>query len=448
MRLVIIGGGAGGMSAAAHARRADPALEITVLEQTEDVSFGLCGLPYFVADVVHDIRALVTYPPEYFRTERRIDVRTLHRAEAIQSGARMVAGRDLRTGEPFELKYDRLILGTGATPRLLGVPGEQLPHVFTLRTLADGVRLKAFLAQRTARRAVIVGGGYIGLELAEALAHWSLPATVLEAGERLLPSFDPTFAAFAEAELARYSIQCRYGQAVTAIEPGAVQTTGGPVPADLVIVAVGNRPEAGLLRQTGVELGRSGALAVGRQMQTSLPSVWAAGDCAESKSAVTGRPFHLPLGSVANLHGRIAGEAAAGRRAESQPLAGTQLLQLFGLALARTGLTEQEARAAGFAPVAAEVGGKVAAHIFADGGEFRVKLVADGRTGRLLGAQIAGHRDGARRIDVVAALLAKGGSIADAAGLDLGYTPPLGVARDPLVLAAQRLAGEIGRRSY
>ncbi|MFZ5826548.1 MAG: FAD-dependent oxidoreductase [Bacillota bacterium] len=445
MRLLIVGGGAGGMSAAAQARRIDPNLEITVLEQTEHVSVGRCGLPYFIGDRVRDARSLVVRTPDYFRRERRIDVRTHHRVEAIYPGQRTVTGRDLLSGSPFELRYDRLVLGTGASPAPLGVEGATLPHVFTVRGLDEAIRLKAALEQRTARSAAVIGGGYIGLELAEALHRWNLRVTVIESAGRLLTPFDPWVSDLVANELAAHGVRVLTSHTVLGVEPGAVQTReSGPVPADLVVVAVGSRPEVGLVR--GAELGRSGALAVGRQMQTSLPAIWAAGDCAESRSAVTGRATHVPLGSVANLHGRVAGEAAAGRRIEAPPLAGTFLLQLFDLALARAGLSEAEAPAHGFTPVAAEVTGPVRAPIFGGHEEIRVRLVADARTGRLLGGQMAGHAEAIRRIDTVAALLVGAATVQGAAGLDLGYTPPLGTARDPLVLAAQQIVSTLEQR--
>lgn len=446
MRLVIIGGGAGGMSAAAQARRADPKLEIVVLEQSGEVSVGLCGLPYFVGDQVQDSRKLITHTPEYFRRERDIDVRIHHRVERIHQGQRVAAGRCLTSGEPFELKFDRLVYATGAEASRLGVPGEDLPHVFVLRTLADGIRLKARLAERVDRRAVVVGAGYIGLEVAEALRHWDLAVAVVEARDRPLTAFDPWVSSVAADLLATHGVELRLGQRVAGIEPGAVITReAGSIPADLVVVAVGNVPAVGLLRSTGAEVARSGALVVGRQMQTSLPAVWAAGDCAESRFVVTGRGAHVPLGSVANLHGRVAGDAAAGRRSEATPVAGTHLLQLFDLGLARAGLNEDEARRLGFEPVSAEVSGPVRAQIFGGAETLRVRLTADARTGRLLGGQVVGPGDASRRIDVVATLLVGAATVGQAAGLDLGYTPPLGVARDPLVQAAQRLQAELDR---
>lgn len=450
MRLVIIGGGAGGMSAAAAARRAEPKVEIVVLEQTTDVSVGLCGLPYFVSGQIHDPRALIVHTPEYFRSERGIDVRTRHRVEAVQPGQRHLAGRHVDTGEPFELTYDRLIVATGARPLQLGIPGEELPHVFHLRTLEDAIRLRGALERQTARTAAVVGGGFIGLELAEALRHWGLQVTVIEAAARPLSAFDPWVSQYVARELDKHEVKVQTSARLGAIATGELhlasgERAGASLPADLVVVAAGNRPALDILGPARAELGRSGALSTSRQMRTSLPSVWAAGDCADSRHSVTGKPFHIPLGTVANLHGRVAGAAAAGARMESQPLAGTYLLQLFDLTVARTGLSEAEAVAAGFQPVAAAVSGPVHVPALPDAGVFEIGLLADARSGKLLGAQLVGHRDAARRIDTVAALLVRGGTALEAAGLDLGYTPPLSVARDPLVLAAQRLTAKIDR---
>jgi len=444
MRLVMIGGGAGGMSAAAQARRADPKLEIVVLEQSAEVSVGLCGLPYFVGDQVQDPRRLIAHVPEYFRRERNIDVRIHHRVERIHQGQRVVAGHCLCSGEPFEVRYDRMVYATGAKASRLGVPGEDLPHVFTLRTLDDGIRLKARLAERRDRRAVVVGAGYIGLEVAEALRHWDLAVTVVESRDRPLVAFDPWVSAVSADLLKTNGVALALGQTVTGIEPGAVLTRhAGSLPADLVVVAVGNAPDVTMLRAAGAEVGRSGALAVGRQMQTDLPTVWAAGDCAESRDAVTGRAALVPLGSIANLHGRVAGDAAAGRRAELTPVAGTHLLKLFDLGLARAGLSELEARRLGLEPISADITGPVRAQIFDSGETLQVRLTADARTGRLLGGQVVGPGDSSRHIDTIAALLVSGATVGHAAGLDLGYTPPLGVARDPLVQAAQRLLARV-----
>ena len=308
MPLVVIGGIAAGLSAAARARRIDPRLEIVVLEQGSAVSYGACGLPYFVEGRVREAGDLVVHTAGYFRQERRIDVRTGARVTAISHPRREVT---LDSGA--RVAYDKLVIATGARPDTSGIPGAGQPHVFTLHTLDDAVRMRAFLRERQPRRAVVVGGGYIGVEAADALRRNGLEATLLERSRHLLLRGDAAFTDAVRKQLEKHGVEVRCDTAVDSIEAGAVNG----VACDMVVVAAGFRPNVELAAEAGIRIGRSGAIATDDRMETSLRGVFAAGDCAEVNHLVTGRPAYIPLGTTANKCGRVAGANAAGGRGGS-----------------------------------------------------------------------------------------------------------------------------------
>lgn len=426
MALVVIGGVAAGLSAAARARRVDSNLEIVVLEKGPVISYGACGLPYFVEGRIADAKELIVYTPEYFRKQRNIEVRTGARVVAISHPRREVA---LESGE--RVRYERLVIATGARCDTCGLP-DLPPHVFTLHTLDDATRLRAFLHERQPRNGVVVGAGYIGLEAADALRRNGVRVTVMERSEQLLLRDDEWWTALVSRQLADYGVELRRGADVRSLD----------FPADIVVLAAGFKPNVELAAQAGVEIGRSGAIRTDDRMETNLRGVYAAGDCAEVGHLVTGRPTWIPLGTTANKTGRIAGANAAGARERFAGIVGTSIVGVFGMGFATTGLTAGQARAEGFSPVAAQIEAKSKPGYF-QGSKTSVELVADRSTRKLLGGSVVGEDGAAGRINVIATALEAGMRVEQFEQLDLAYSPPFSTVWDPLLIAAQKLLKEM-----
>lgn len=447
-RLVVIGGVAAGMSAASRARRVSPQLEVVVLEKGEFVSYGTCGLAYLVSGVVPRAEDLIVYTPEVLRSQRGIDVRTGHEMTEIVPGKKQV---EVRHGqEVFSLKYDKLVVTTGGAPAET-LPGADRPCVFTCNSLAGALELRRFLEERRPRRGVVIGGGYIGLEVAEALRARQLAVTVLERSGTALEDSEAEIGAWVSERLAQHGVQVHLRAAVSSIEPGSqgsvivLYSTGREIPADVVVLATGLVPRAELAARAGIELGPSGAIRTDDRQLTNLPCVYAAGDCVETLHRVTGRPAYIPLGTTANKQGRVAGENAAGGNATFPGVVGTLVTKVFELEVAKTGLSVAAARAAGFAAEGVAVESRSRAK-YLSGKPLRVTLTVDRESGRLLGGQLAGEEGAARRMDVVATALTARMTLADFVHLDLGYAPPFGPVYDPLLIAAWELLKKIGRR--
>jgi|SRR5271157_1007507 len=433
MPLVVIGGVAAGLSAAARARRVDPRLEIVVLEQGPAVSYGACGLPYFVEGRVRRPEDLVVYTPEYFRKERNIDVRTGARVAAISHPR-----RELTLESGARVAYGKLVIATGARCQVSGIQGAGQPHVFTLHTLDDAARMRAFLRQRQPRRGVVVGGGYIGVEVADALRRNGLGVTLLERSPHLLLRPDAAFTAAVRRQLEAHGVEVRCQTAAAVIDSGGVDG----VPCDLVVIAAGFRPNVELAAEAGIHIGRTGAIRTDDRMETNLRGVFAAGDCAEVTHLVTGRPAYIPLGTTANKCGRVAGANAAGGRERFAGIVGTSIVSIFGMGFATTGFSVEEARAEGFTPVAARIQAYPRPRYF-PGPKTTVELVADRGSRRLVGGSVIGEEGAAGRIGIVATALANRMRVDEFEQLDLAYSPPFAPVWDPLLLAAQQLMKEL-----
>ena len=428
MSLVIIGGVAAGMSAATRARRLDPQLEIIVLEKGPSVSYGACGLPFLVEGRVAKPQDLVVYTPEYFRKERKIDVRTGARVVAIQHARREVA---LESGE--RVRYDKLVIATGARCDYNGIEGAGLPHVFTLHTLEDGERMRRFLAEKKPRKAVVVGAGYSGLEVADALRRNGLGVTVLERSQRVLLRDDAQFTAAMQKLLEQHGVALRLGVDVKSVSD---------LDADMVVLSAGFKPNVEIAREAGIEIGRTGAIRADETRETNLRGVFAAGDCAEVTHLVTGRPVYIPLGTTANKTGRVAGANAAGGRERFAGVAGTLIVGVFGVGFGVTGLSAAEARAEGFSPVVARIEAQARPRYF-QGKKTTVELVAERATRRLLGGSVIGEEGVAGRVNVIATALQSRMRVEEFESLDLAYSPPFATAWDPLLIAAQQLMREL-----
>ncbi len=447
-RLVVIGGDAGGMSASAQARRLRPRdeLEIVVFERGAFTSFAACGLPYLVGGEVAGPDELVARSPEEFRRSG-VDVRTDHEVVSIDTDARTVEVRGPGSGGTTVEPYDELLIATGAVPVRPPFPGIDARGVFDLRTIPDGVAVDA--AVRDARRAVVVGAGYIGLEVAEAFRLRGLQVTVIELADQPMVTLDPDMAAAVTEALDRLGVELRLGEGVQSFEVGddgsvrGVVTSAGTVPADIVVVGLGARPNSSLAAAAGVPIGPSGGIVVDRRMRSRVDHVWAAGDCVESFHRVSRQPVNIALGTHANKQGRAAGTNLGGGYASFGGVLGTAITRVGDLEVARTGLNEREAAAAGFEFVTATNTAPSRAHYYPDGSDVTVKLVAERRTGRLLGGQIVGGAGAGKRIDVVATALWNDMTVEELGGIDLAYAPPFSPVWDPVLLAAGRAAGAV-----
>lgn len=440
-RLVVIGGVAAGMSAAAKARRENPDLEVVVYERNGYISYAACGMPYWLAGDVPDIHDLIVRTPQQM-ARQGVQVHLYHEVTAIDPKARTVTVRDLEQEREFSQDYDHLVVATGARAAEppLDRPAPDLAGVLELRSLESGLAVRQFLDEHAPRRAVIVGGGYIAVEMAETFHRLGLEVTMLiRSGQVLRTTLDDDVRPHVEEELARHGVEViRARPLVLEGEDRvtAVVADAGTYPCDLVLLGVGARPDVELAHQAGVALGSTGAIATDERMQTNLPGIYAAGDCAETLHLVTGRPVYLPLGSTANKHGRVAGTNIAGGRATFGGVVGTMIVRCFELGVASTGLTTAQAQALGYDVEVTTITARHLSHYFPGASRMVVKLIADGKNGRLLGGQIVGAEAAAKRIDTLATALHNRMTVADLRRLDLAYAPPFAPVWDPILVAA------------
>jgi CoA-dependent NAD(P)H sulfur oxidoreductase len=449
MRLVILGGVAAGTKAASRARRLDPEMEITVYQEEPESSISECGLPYLLSGVVEEREELVARTPEQF-AEKGIEVLVRHRVERIDSGRKNLSVRNLNTGEDFEDTYDRLVIATGARAVLPPIAGAEYEGVFKLRFLTDTDEIGRYIEEQSPRKATIVGGGYIGLEVAENLCRLGMRVSLIEGEDRVALVYGPEVSENVEAELAANGVDVYTGEKVDEFTgEGRVRSVkfgGKELETDMVIVGVGIRPNVELAADAGVEIGTTGAILVDRHMKTNIPDVWAAGDCVETNNLVSGRPNWVPLGDTANQMGRVAGtNAATGDETLEFPgILGTGIFKVFDLGVGKTGLSEKEAEDAGFEVVSAGLWAYDRATYYPGARKVFLKLIADRATGRLLGAESAGS--GADKLTNICASALWGRlSYPDLVNIDLAYAPPYGPALSPVIQAATILSGKFDR---
>ncbi len=445
--IVIIGGVAAGPKVAAKVRRQDPNVNITLLTEEEYISYFVCGLPYFIGNVLKDTKELIVKGPPYFKTIFNIDVLLRHRAIKIDAAKKEVRVLDLSTQQEKSFPYDKLILATGASPVRPPIKGIEFQNIFTLRTIPDALQIKS--AAEKAQRAVVVGGGLIGLEVAENLAGRGLETTIVEKLDQILPPLDRDMALLVEKHLKEKGVIVSTSDGVESFEGKQdgkvyiVNTAKRKISADLVVLSIGVRPNVQLAKETGIELGPTGAIKVNERMETSNPDIYAVGDCAEVINLLTGKPAWIPLATTAAKQGRVAAINATGGHDTFKGVVGTLAVKVFDLNVAKTGLSEKEAKREGFETEMAIAPGDDKS---IDPKGIMVKLIADKATGRLLGAQIIGKGNVDKRIDVVATALNFGATVDQLSKLDLAYAPQFGTAMDPLITAANvlrnKLAGE------
>ncbi|MDY6874671.1 MAG: FAD-dependent oxidoreductase [Chloroflexota bacterium] len=442
--LIVIGGVAAGMSAAAKAKRLNREMEVVVYEKSLYISYAACGMPYFIAGDIADYRHLLARTPEQM-AKQGVEVHLRHEVTGIDPDARTVTVRDLEREREFTQGYDYLVIATGARPAYPPLPGSDLEGVFVLRSLEEGRAVKRFLARRGERkpqRALVLGGGYVGVEMAETFRRLGLEVKMaIRSGQVLRTALDDDVRALLEEELARQGVEVVTGQPIAfegsrQVEAVTFGDDAGYCPCDVVLLGIGVRPEVALAQAAGVALGATGAIATDSHMRTNLPGVYAAGDCAETFHLVTGEPAYIPLGSTANKQGRVAGTNVAGGEATFDGVVGTMVMRAFDLAVARTGLTATQAQALGYTVRAPLIKAMDSSHYFPGAAPIHVKLVVDGETGRLLGGQIAGRRGVAKRVDVLATALHHRLTVTDLQRLDLSYAPPFAPVWDPILVAA------------
>lgn len=448
-RLVVIGGDAAGMSAASQARRrrADDELEIIAFERGRFTSYAACGIPYLLGGLVENADRLVARTPEVFRDQYQIDARTGHEAMEIDLGARRVRVRDVESGREFEEPWDQLVVATGAEPLRPPIPGIEHAGIHGVQTLEDGLAVGRAL-EESPRTAVVVGGGYIGLEMAEAMVMRGLQVTLVEQAPQPMQRLDPDMGALVADALREVGVDLRLNEPVEAFEASggkvtAVRTAEGPIPADLVILGLGTRPRSGLAKEGGIPVGATGGIRTDLRMRTEVEGVWSAGDCIETFHRVSRMPVAIALGTHANKQGRVAGINLGGGYATFSGVVGTAVSKICSVEVARTGLNEMEATQAGFAFETVTVESTTRAGYFPGAKRMKTKLIAERRTGRLLGAQIVGLEGAAKRIDVLAACLWNEMTVGEMQGMDLSYAPPFSPVWDPVLIAARKAAERI-----
>jgi NADPH-dependent 2,4-dienoyl-CoA reductase/sulfur reductase-like enzyme len=447
MHFVIIGGDAAGMSAASRARRHMPDLAITVYEKTMDVSYSACGMPYNIAEADRQMEDLVVRPAEVFKEKQGIRVLTGHEVKRIDAGKKEISGV-AREGGPFTSGYDKLLIATGASALRPPLPGIDLPGVQVLKNMEDGRSIKSFLMMHPVKSAVIIGMGYIALEMCEALCARGVRVDMVKPRSALLPWMPPELSEMVRQALTENRVGVYDGHEIEGIvqEKDALRVVCRDLSltADMVLVATGIRPNTRMAAEAGIRLGAGGAISVDRGMQTSVADIYAAGDCADALHVVTGKPVWIPLALRANRAGWAVADRIAGKERLLDGVAGTAVFKVFDLEVARSGLSLEEARAAGFSPESVVIESRSRAHAHPGASFIRVHMLGDRDSGRLLGAQMVGREGVAHRINAVAVALHNRMTVAGFSQTDLAYAPPFGPVWDPTLTAANQLMKKIG----
>lgn len=445
MRIVIIGAVAAGTSAAAKARRNNEQAEIVIYERDQFISYSGCGMPYYIGGMVESAQELTPRDPAFFLSKYNVKIKTLHEVLSVDPAAKSIVVSNLETGEVFCDSYDTLVLATGASAVVPPIDGADRDNVFTLRNIGDMNRIKAFLTEKSPKTAAIIGTGFIGLEVCENLNRLGIAVTLIERLPQVTPGLDADMAVYVQQELEKNGVTLHLGATVTAVTgDGITLADGTQIQADMVLVSAGVRPNTALAQAAGIQLGASGAIQVNEKMQTSIPDIFACGDCIEQVQLVTGKPLYRPLGSTANKTGRIAGDAITGGSLRFRGILGTGIFRIFDMTVAQTGLSEREAKEHGY-----EV--QVCHNIkpnkpdYMGGKEMVIKGIADKRDGRLLGVQIVGSEGVDKRIDVFVTAITFKAKAEDLFHLDLAYAPPFSTTKDPVMYTGMILDNAIAK---
>ncbi|WP_209331460.1 FAD-dependent oxidoreductase [Lunatimonas salinarum] len=445
-KLVVIGGDAAGMSAASKVRRAQPDWEIVVYERSPHTSYAACGIPYYIGGMVEEENSLIARSPETFLKKHQILALTHHEVIKIDTQKKCVLVKELATQQTDWQTYDHLLIATGASPIHPNLPGVQSQGVFSLSTLESGILAKRYVTANRPKRAVIVGAGYIGLEMAEALLEQGMHVSMIDRNDQIMGTLDKDMATRVYDYLQEQGVQLFLEETLLAIHSDAshkvcrVETEKRTLDAELVILGIGVRPNTELAAAAGIQLCDSGAIAVNERMETSEKDVWAAGDCASSKHLIKNQDIFISLGTVANKQGLVAGTVIAGEKASFPGVVGTAITRFQDMEIARTGLSEIEAVALGMAYRKATIESSTIARYFPGSGKIAVKLICRADNGLVLGAQIIGSKGAAKRIDTVVAVIKGNLSVQDLVYLDLAYAPPFSGVWDPIQIAARQLS--------
>ncbi|MHA3789322.1 FAD-dependent oxidoreductase [Flavobacterium hauense] len=446
--LVIIGGDAAGMSAASKVRREQPDRKIIVFEKSGYTSYSACGIPYFISETVKSIDELVVRSPEAFRDKFNIDVRTMNLVLEVDTPGKRIRVLDKEKNIEFWQEYDQLLIATGAKSYCPDIKGKDADNAFGVTTLKSGINIENFIEEKKPKSAVIIGGGYIGLEMAEALLIRGLTVTIINRSKQVMNTLDPDMGEmvseairnlgvtlFCEEELKAFEID---GSLIT-----SVVTNKQSISTDIVIFGMGSAPNTGFLEGSGIELGVKNSIKVNAQMQTNVKDVWAAGDCAETLHLVSHKHVHIAMGTIANKTGLVAGSSIAGETPHFPGVVGTAVCKVCSYEVARTGLQEKELAALGIDYVTGTITSKTRAHYYPKAKNITVKLLAEKNSGRLLGGQIIGEEGAAKRIDVLATALTHNLTLQNIIDLDLSYAPPFSPVWDPVQTAARKLINDI-----
>lgn len=452
-RLVVIGAVAAGTKAASKAKRENPNLEVFVLTKEEHISYAGCGLPYYIGGVIKEKQELVVRTPEIFKKEQDIDIFTQHEVTKIDPNEKKVFVTNLVTNEQLEYSYDQLIMATGASPIKPPLENINLKNIFTLRSVADAFEIRDLIDAGKVQKAVVVGGGFIGLEVAENLKHRSLDVTLIELAPHVLPPFDEEIALLAETHMQDKGMKIITGEKVLGFEGSngfvsMVKSTAGNFEADIVVLSIGVRPNVALAVNAGIELGVTGAIKVDKYMQTNVKDIFAVGDCAENMNLVTNQPAWYPMGSTSNKTGRIAGNNVVHKdQMDSlEGVLGTTIVKLFDINAAKTGLSERDARKLGYDIETILVPATDKAHYYPGNKSIITKYIADKASHKLLGAQIIGSGVVDKPIDIIATAMTLGGSLEDLTKLDLAYAPPFSMAMSSTILAANVMLNKLNHK--
>ena len=440
MKVLIVGGVAGGATAAARIRRLDETAEITVFERSGYISYANCGLPYYIGDVIMDSEELTLQTPQSFYSRFRINMKVHHEVTAIHPDRKTISVKNLETGEEFEESYDKLILSPGAKPTQPQIPGVGMEKVFTLRTVEDTFRIKEYINKHQPRSAVLAGGGFIGLELAENLKELGMDVTIVQRPKQLMNPFDADMASFIHSEMRKHGVKLALGHTVEGFE----EKDGGidillkdemPLHADMVVLAIGVTPDTHLAKDAGLELGIKGSIVVNDRMETSAPDIFAAGDAVQVKHYVTGQEALISLAGPANKQGRIIADNICGGDSRYPGSQGSSVIKVFDMTAATTGINETNARKAGLDVDTVILSPMSHAGYYPGGKVMTMKVVFEKETYRLLGAQIVGYEGVDKRIDVLATTIHAGMKATELKDLDLAYAPPYSSAKDPVNMA-------------
>ena len=440
MKVVIVGGVAGGATAAARIRRLDEKAEIVVFERSGFISYANCGLPYYIGDVITDPEELTLQTPESFFSRFRVNMKVRHEVTAIHPERKTVSVKNLETGEEFEESYDKLILSPGAKPTQPRLPGVGLDKLFTLRTVEDTFRIKDYINKNNPKSAVLAGGGFIGLELAENLRELGIEVTIVQRPKQLMNPFDADMASFIHAEVRKRGVKLALGYTVEGFEEkdGGVDVLlkdNAPLHADMVVLAIGVTPDTALAKKAGLELGLKGSIVVNDRMETSVPDIYAAGDAVQVKHYVTGEDGLISLAGPANKQGRIIADNICGGDSRYLGSQGSSVIKVFNMTAATTGINETNAKKAGLDVDKVILSPMSHAGYYPGGKLMTMKVVFEKETYRLLGAQIVGYEGVDKRIDVLATAIHAGLKATQLKNLDLAYAPPYSSAKDPVNMA-------------